>query len=303
MTTELEIDKEEFDSFVRQTLGLPQNAAVTDFHYGLIEDRLKENESALVEWLESRHGKQAMTNEYTKSMKDNPPRSQSPQPGATPAKSPSPASTAKPAAPATGKAAGDKAAAAAGKPAATARPAAATRAAKPVTARKVKAQSSGGLKFLWSLLSMLLVLSMVVYVACWYLPLETREQVAKAEWMKSVPKALAEAILFHGKREERQVTLERGKPQVTEFSVSKSFRVFGSVEIGGGNESIIVEARLEKPNGPIVKSETIELGPGNPQAEAFDDLVPAGTYRIALELKNETTRNKIPVTFVTGIRY
>src|SRR5688572_25540305 len=116
MTTELEIDKDEFDAFVRETLNLAPGSELTDFQYGVVQDKIANHEVDLMSWLEKRRAATAAaapasdvkSPKFPKpgdAMNNLPPPPGSPQPpkqpaGGTPA--PKPASA--PATPAPGTA-------------------------------------------------------------------------------------------------------------------------------------------------------------------------------------------------------
>ena len=287
MTTELEIDKDEFDAFVRHTLNLSAETPVTEFHSGLVQDKIAGHEADLLGWLEKRRAKESKPQPPPPflNMKNDPPPPSAPKPGAS---QPSP----------------QQPRGALGKPAGVPVKTAAPRGPGTIRRRVITGEpKKGGFGFLSTLILGVLVLITVVYALPAYVSLEKREEIAKAEWTKSVPGDLVQTVLFRGQNTETAVSLQRNVPMRMPFSSKKPFRLNATLRMGSpALDTIRIRAQVEPTSGGERFSQMLELEEGQREVE-FETKLPAGDFEIRLQLETELTADKLPADLQVAIRY
>lgn len=303
MTTELEIDKDEFDAFVRETLNLSPDAKLTDFQYGVAQDKIANHEVDLMNWLEKRRTAATASPSGDKAPKfpppgaamkeDLPPPPSSPQPPKRPA-----GASAKPAGAFT------PAPAPAKKPAATAPVLAANR--TPVRTHRSRhiGPKKGGLGIFSTLITLILLAVTGIMAIPAYVSLENREQMAKADWMKPIPAEMVQSLLFRGQKSESSPSLQFDTPvQVLAFSSKKPFRANGAVRLGTPVLDVVeVRVGIASASGLDNYNEVLEFKPGQQEVE-FETKMPAGDYQIRLTLESDMNVDKLPSNFDVAIRF
>lgn len=314
MTTELEIDKDEFDAFVRESLNLSPDAALTDFQYGEVQDKIANHEVDLMTWLEKRRAAAAASATPPgdvkapkfpppgAAMKDLPPPPSSPQPPKQPA---GPAATP----------AGPKPAGAFTPAPAPARPAPVKKVVQtpapaanrtPVRSHRSRhiGPKKGGIGIFSTLITLILLAVTVVMAIPAYMSLEKREEMAKADWMKSVPPEMVQSLLFRGQKSESSPSLQFDTPiQVLAFASKKPFRADGSLRLGTPvTDTVQVRVEIVSATGMDNFHKILEFKAGKQEVE-FETRMPAGDYQVRLTLESDMSVDKLPSNFDVAIRF